>query len=79
MKRKRSNRDSASRAEPEVRIHLPPAVSPTNSKARPLCPVSPQKSQAGSGWVQDRQVFKFGSGSHEAEHGPLIVPGERQA
>ena len=25
MKRKRSNRDSASRAEPEVRIHLPPA------------------------------------------------------
>jgi hypothetical protein len=24
MKRKRSNRDSASRAEPEVRIHLPP-------------------------------------------------------
>ena len=27
MKRKRSNRDSASRAEPEVRIHLPPAVS----------------------------------------------------
>jgi glycine/D-amino acid oxidase-like deaminating enzyme len=28
MKRKRSNRDSASRAEPEVRIHLPPAESP---------------------------------------------------
>jgi Thiamine pyrophosphate enzyme, C-terminal TPP binding domain len=28
MKRKRSNRDSASRAEPEVRIHLPPALSP---------------------------------------------------
>jgi hypothetical protein len=27
MKRKRSNRDSASRAEPEVRIHLPPARS----------------------------------------------------
>ena len=24
-------------------------------------------------------MFKFGSGSHEAEHDPLIVPGERQA
>src|SRR6516162_7117845 len=27
MKRKRSNRDSASRAEPEVRIHVPPEES----------------------------------------------------
>jgi hypothetical protein len=31
MKRKRSNRDGASRAEPEVRIHLPPAASQANS------------------------------------------------
>ena len=31
-------------------------------------------------WLDsDRQVFKFGSGSREAEQGPLIVPGERQA
>jgi hypothetical protein len=39
MKRKRSNRDSASRAEPEVRIHLPPVASLAKSIVETTCRV----------------------------------------
>ena len=41
MKRKRSKRYSASRAEPEVRIHLPPEVSQADFRIAPLAHPDP--------------------------------------
>src|SRR6516164_11110735 len=48
MKRKRSKRDSASRAEPEVRIHLPPEVSQANFRIAPLAHPDPVERQPNS-------------------------------
>src|SRR6516225_9561003 len=45
MKRKRSKRDSASRAEPEVRIHLPPDVSQAYFRIAPLAHPDPVERQ----------------------------------
>jgi hypothetical protein len=58
------------------------SVGPYSSTAVPLMgparmPRRSQQSRAFSG-LDVRWIFKFGSGSTKAEHGPLIVPGKRK-